>query len=30
MEEIEDHWAEVGSLCDSLIDEARELMEVLG
>ena len=30
LEEIEDHWAEVGSLCDSLIDEARELMEVLG
>jgi hypothetical protein len=29
MEEIEDHWAQVGSLCDSLTDEARELMDVL-
>jgi hypothetical protein len=30
MEEIEDHWAQVGSLVDSLTDEARELMDVLG
>jgi hypothetical protein len=30
MEEIEDHWAQVGNLCDSLTDEARELMDVLG
>jgi hypothetical protein len=29
MEEIEDHWAQVGSLCDSLIDEARGLMDTL-
>jgi hypothetical protein len=29
MEEIEDHWAQVGSLCDSLTDEARELMDIL-
>lgn len=29
MEEIEDHWGQVGSLCDSLIDEARELMDIL-
>jgi hypothetical protein len=30
MEEIEGHWAQVGSLCDGLLDEARELMDVLG
>jgi hypothetical protein len=30
MEEIEDHWAQVNQLIDSLIDEARELMGVLG
>ncbi len=30
MEEIEDHWAQVGSLCDGLTDEARELMDILG
>jgi hypothetical protein len=30
MEEIEDHWAQVGSLCDSLTDEARDLIEILG
>jgi hypothetical protein len=30
MEELEDHWAQVGSLCDSLTDEARELMDILG
>jgi hypothetical protein len=30
MEEVEDHWAEVGNLVDSLTDEARELMDVLG
>jgi len=30
MEEIQDHWAQVGSLCDSLTDEARELMDILG
>jgi hypothetical protein len=29
MEEIEDHFGQVGSLCDSLIDEARELMDIL-
>jgi hypothetical protein len=27
--EVEDHFAQVGSLCDSLTDEARELMDVL-
>jgi hypothetical protein len=30
IEEIEDHWAQVGNLVDSLTDEARELMETLG
>jgi hypothetical protein len=30
MEEIEDHWAQVGNLIDSLTDEARELMDILG
>jgi len=30
MEEIEDHWAQVGSLIDPLTDEARELMDALG
>jgi hypothetical protein len=30
MEEIEGHWAQVDSLVDSLTDEARELMEILG
>jgi len=30
MEEIQDHWAQVGSLCDSLTDEARGLMDILG
>jgi hypothetical protein len=29
MEEIEDHFAQVNSLADSLIDEARELMDAL-
>mgnify|MGYP001105168131 CR=1 FL=1 len=28
--EVEDHFARVGSLCESLTDEARELMDVLG
>jgi hypothetical protein len=30
MEEIQEHWAQVGNLVDSLTDEARELMDVLG
>jgi hypothetical protein len=30
MEESLDHWAQVGNLVDSLTDEARELMEILG
>jgi hypothetical protein len=30
IEEVEDHWAQVGSLIDSLTDEARELMDLLG
>jgi hypothetical protein len=30
MEESMDHWAQVGNLVDSLTDEARELMEILG
>jgi hypothetical protein len=30
MEEIADHWAQVGNLVDSLTDEARELMDILG
>jgi hypothetical protein len=30
MEESQDHWAQVGDLVDSLTDEARELMDVLG
>ena len=30
MEEVMDHWAQVGRVCDRLIDEARELMDVLG
>lgn len=30
VEEIAGHWAQVGSLCDDLLDEARELMEILG
>jgi hypothetical protein len=30
MEEIADHWAQVGSLVDGLTDEARELMDILG
>jgi hypothetical protein len=29
VEEIEDHWAQVGSLVDSLTDEAQELMGIL-
>jgi hypothetical protein len=29
VEEIEDHWAQVGSLCDDLLDEARGLIEIL-
>jgi len=29
MEEIQDHWAQVDSLIDSLTDEARELMDIL-
>jgi hypothetical protein len=29
MEEIEDHWAQVGDLVYGLTDEARELMEIL-
>jgi hypothetical protein len=29
MEQIEDHFAQVGSLVDSLTDEARELMDTL-
>ena len=28
--EVADHFAQVGNLCDSLTDEARELMDVLG
>jgi hypothetical protein len=30
IEEGSDHWAQVGSLVDSLTDEARELMDILG
>jgi hypothetical protein len=30
VEEIEDHWAQVGNLVDRLTDEARELIGVLG
>jgi hypothetical protein len=30
MEESQDHWAQVGNLVDSLTDEARELMDILG
>jgi hypothetical protein len=30
VEEIQDHWGQVGSLVDSLTDEARELMDILG
>jgi hypothetical protein len=30
MEEIEDHWAQVGKMVDSLTDEARGLMDTLG
>jgi hypothetical protein len=30
MEEIQDHWVQVGSLCDSLADEAQELIDILG
>jgi hypothetical protein len=30
IEEVQDHWAQVGSLIDGLTDEARELMDVLG
>jgi hypothetical protein len=30
MEEIADHWAQVGSLVDNRTDEARELMDILG
>jgi hypothetical protein len=30
IEEVEDHWGLVGSLIDSLTDEARELMDLLG
>jgi hypothetical protein len=29
VEEICDHWAQVGNLVDSLIDEARDLMDIL-
>jgi hypothetical protein len=30
IEEIEDHWAQVGNLVDSLTDQARDLMNILG
>ncbi len=30
MKEIEDHWAQADCLVDSLTDEARELMDILG
>jgi hypothetical protein len=30
IEEVEDHWARVGRLIDSLTDEARDLMDILG
>jgi hypothetical protein len=30
MQEILDHWAQVGSLCDRLTGEARDLMSILG
>jgi hypothetical protein len=30
VEEIEDHWAQVGYLVDSLTGEARELIDILG
>jgi hypothetical protein len=30
MEEICDHWAQVGNLVYSLTDEAWELMDILG
>jgi hypothetical protein len=30
VEEVQDHWAQVGNLVDSLTAEARELMDILG